>query len=134
MKKIKIIKIKVKENYSYKRKVIINDLLLSISIGIHDFEKIKKQQVKFNIEIDISPSLMPSESSLKSIVNYEYIVRIITNLTKKKHYNLIESLAEEIFLKLFEDKNIKKIKIKIEKTEIIKNTSSVGIQIIKKRI
>tara|TARA_B100000795_G_C22608297_1_gene364050 strand:- start:323 stop:727 length:405 start_codon:yes stop_codon:yes gene_type:complete len=134
MKKIKIIKIKVKENYSYKRKVIINDLLLSISIGIHDFEKIKKQQVKFNIEIDISPSLMPSESSLKSIVNYEYIVRIITNLTKKKHYNLIESLAEEIFLKLFEDKNIKKIKIKIEKTEIIKNTSSVGIQITKKRI
>ena len=109
-------------------------MLLSISIGIHDFEKIKKQQVKFNIEIDISPSLMPSESSLKSIVNYEYIVRIITNLTKKKHYNLIESLAEEIFLKLFEDKNIKKIKIKIEKTEIIKNTSSVGIQITKKRI
>ena len=42
-------------------------------------------------------------------------------------------LAEDIFLDLFENKNIIKIKLKIEKPEIIKNTASVGIEIIKKR-
>ena len=42
-------------------------------------------------------------------------------------------LAEDIFLILFKNKNIVKIKLRIEKPEIIKNTSSVGIEIIKKR-
>ena len=47
---MKIIKFK-KNQVKYKRKVIINDLILNIFIGIHNFEKQKKQRVKFNIEI-----------------------------------------------------------------------------------
>ena len=133
-KKFKIIKFKSKENFSYKRKIIINDLTLFISIGIHDFEKTKKQKVKFNINIDINPSLFPSEDKLNSIVNYEAIIREITKIAEDKHYELLETLAEEIFSKLFCNINIKKIKLKIEKTQIIKNTSSVGIEIVKKRL
>jgi dihydroneopterin aldolase len=133
-KNLKIIKLKSRKNYSYKRKVIISDLTLLISIGIHDFEKIKKQEVKFNINIDINPLLTPIENKLNSIVNYETVVKDVTRLTKNKHYELLETLAEDIFFILFKNTNIKKIKLKIEKTQIIKNTSSVGIEIIKKKL
>ena len=133
-KNLKIIKLKPKQNYFYKRKVLISDLTLQMSIGIHDFEKTKKQEVKFNINIDINPLLAPIESKLNSIVNYETIIRDVTNLAKKKHYELLETLAEAVFFELFKNTNIKKIKLKIEKTKIIKNTSSVGIEIIKKRL
>ncbi len=133
-KDLKVIKFKAKKNYSYKRKVIINDLTLLISVGIHDFEKIKKQEVRFNIDIEINPSLFPSEKRLNSIVNYEIIIKSITKITKNKHYELLETLAEDIFFELFKNININKIKLKIEKTQIIKNTSSVGIEITKKKI
>mgnify|MGYP001225124535 FL=1 len=133
-KKLKIIKLKPKQNYSYKRKVLISDLTLLMSIGIHDFEKIKKQEVKFNINIDINPLLAPIENKLNSIVNYETVVKDVTRLTKNKHYELLETLAEDIFFILFKNTNIKKIKLKIEKTQIIKNTSSVGIEITKKKL
>ena len=133
-KKFKIIKLRPKQDYSYKRKVLINDLTLLMSIGIHDFEKIKKQEVRFNIIIDINPLLTPIEKKLNSIVNYETVVKDVTRLTKNKHYELLETLAEEIFFILFKNTNIKKIKLKIEKTQIIKNTSSVGIEITKKRL
>jgi hypothetical protein len=53
-KNIKIINFQKKEEYSYKRKVIITDLVFDTSIGIHDFEKKKKQQIKFKIEIYIN--------------------------------------------------------------------------------
>ena len=56
-KNIKIISFQKKEEYSYKRKVIIKDLVFNTSIGIHDFEKKKEQQIKFNIEIYINPLL-----------------------------------------------------------------------------
>ena len=135
MKKIeKVLKLRSKKIYSYKRKVLISDLSLLISVGIHDFEKVKKQKVKFNIIIDINPSLFPIENKLNSIVNYETIVKTVTKITKNKHYELLETLADDIFYELFMNINILKIKLKIEKTQIIKNTSSVGIEIIKKRL
>ena len=133
-KNLKIIRLKRKQNYFYRRKILISDLTLLISIGIHDFERNKKQEVKFNINIDINPSLFPIEDKLNSIVNYETVVKIITKLTKNKHYKLLETLAEDIFDQLFKNINIQKIKLKIEKTQIIKNTSSVGIEITKKRL
>ena len=133
-KKLEIIKLRPKQDYSYKRKVLISNLTLLMSIGIHDFEKIKKQEVKFNIIIDINPLLTPIEKKLNSIVNYETVVKDVTKLTKNKHYELLETLAEDIFFTLFKNTNIKKIKLKIEKTQIIKNTSSVGVEITKKRL
>ena len=133
-KKFKIIRLRPKQDYSYKRKVLISDLTLLMSVGIHDFEKIKKQEVKFNINIDINPLLAPIENKLNSIVNYETVIKNVTKLTKKKHYELLETLAEDIFFELFKNTNIQKIKLKLEKTQIIKNTSSVGIEILKKRL
>ena len=132
-KNIKIINFHKKEEYSYKRKVIITDLVFNTSIGIHDFEKEKEQQIKFNIVIDINPLLKAAENDLNTIVNYESVVNEIKSVTRKKHYNLLETLAEDIFFSLFLNKNIIKIKLRIEKPKIIKNTSSVGIEIIKKR-
>ena len=48
---MKIIKLKLKEKFKYKKKVIIKNLILNIFVGIHAFEKKKKQRVRFNIEI-----------------------------------------------------------------------------------
>ena len=132
-KNIKIINFQKEKEYSYKRKVIITDLIFNTSIGIHDFEKEKEQQIKFNIEININPLLKATDNDLNSIVNYESVINKIKLITQKKHYNLLETLAEVIFSNLFVSKNIIKIKLRIEKPEIIKNTSSVGIEIIKKR-
>ena len=132
-KNIKIINFQKKEEYTYKRKVIITDLVFNTLIGIHDFEKAKEQQIKFNTEIDINPLLKVTGNDLNSIINYESVINKIKLITQKKHYNLLETLAEDIFSSLFLNKNIMKIKLRIEKPDIIKNTSSVGIEIIKKR-
>tara|TARA_Y100000817_G_C16560484_1_gene412950 strand:- start:17 stop:421 length:405 start_codon:yes stop_codon:yes gene_type:complete len=126
---MKIIKFKTKKGYSYKRKIFVRDLVLKILVGIHNFEKKKKQRVKFNVEINIDPMLSPHENNLNTIVNYEDVIKTIKKITNKKHYLLLETLSEDIFFKLFKDSKIKKIKLRIEKLDIIKNTSSVGIEV-----
>ena len=130
---MKIIKFKQKRSYSYKRKILIKDLVLKMLIGIHNFEKKKKQRVKFNLVINIDQNLIPNDKDLKSIVNYEQIIKIITKITSRKHYLLLETLAEKIFFKLFENPRIKKILLRIEKLDVIKNTTSVGIELEKTR-
>ena len=130
---MKIIKFKQKKIYNYKRKVLIKDLELKMLIGIHNFEKKKKQRVRFNLVINIDQNLFPNDNDLKSIVNYEKVIKTIKRITTKKHYPLLETLAEKIFSKLFENLKIKKILLRIEKLDVIKNTTSVGVEIEKTR-
>ena len=128
---MKILKFKNKQKFRYSKKIIVKDLILLLSVGIHQFEKLEKQRVKFNIEITTDPNLKPD---IKSIVNYESVINDIKRLTKKMHFELLEGLSESLFNEMFKNKKIKKIKLKIEKLDIIKETSSVGIEVIKTRI
>ena len=131
---LKVIKIdKSKSLFNYEKKILINDLILDLKLGYYDFEKEKPQKVKFSLEIDYQDKKPSNDKDIKSIVNYGTIFRLITKLVKKKHYNFLETLAEAVFDELFKDKRIAKIMLKIEKLEILKQCSSVGIQITKKR-
>jgi len=132
---LKIVKIdKSKNLFNYEKKILINDLILDLKLGYYDFEKEKPQKVKFSLEIDYKDKKPSNDKDLKSIVNYSKVVRLIKKLVKNKHYNFLETLAEDVFDELFKDKRIEKINLKIEKLEIMKDCSSVGIQISKKRI
>ena len=131
---LKIVKInKNKSLFNYEKKILINDLVLDLKLGYYDFEKEKAQKVKFSLEIDYEDKKPTNDKDVKSIVNYGIVVKLITKLVKKRHYNFLETLAEAVFDELFKDKRIGKIMLKIEKMEILKECTSVGIQITKKR-
>ena len=131
---LKIIKIEKDKNlFNYEKKILIKELLLELKLGYYDFEKEKPQKVKFSLEIDYEDKKPTNDKDIKSIVNYGTVVKLITKLVKKKHYNFLETLAEDAFDELFKDRRIGKILLKIEKLEILKECASVGIQITKKR-
>ena len=130
----KIVELKpIKEKSTIKRTVFIKDFVIEEIIGIHEHEKIKKQKIKFNIILDIKQSSIPDEKNIKSIVDYEKITNTLENLTKSKKYNFLESLAEDSFKEIFEDKRINSVTMKIEKPEAIKNAESVGVEVFKTR-
>ena len=131
---LKVVKIdKNKSLFNYEKKILIKELTLDLKLGYFDFEKDKTQKVKFTLEIDYRDKKPTNDKDLKSIVNYDKIVKLIKKLVKNKHYNFLETLAEDVFDELFKDKRIDKITLQIEKLEIMKDCSSVGIQISKKR-
>ena len=131
---LKIVRIdKNKSLFNYEKKILIKDLTLDLKLGYYDFEKEKKQKVKFSLEVDYEDKKPTSDKDIKSIVNYDKIVKLITKLVKNRHYNFLETLAEDVFDELFKDQRIDKIVLQIEKLEILKQCTSVGIQISKKR-
>ena len=131
---LKIVKIDKNRNlFNYEKKILIKELILDLKLGYYEFEKEKSQKVKFTLEVDYRDKKPTNDKDLKSIVNYSKIVKLIKKLVKNKHYNFLETLAEDVFDELFKDKRIDKISLQIEKLEIMKDCSSVGIQISKKR-
>ena len=130
----KIIELKTEKTINTtKRRVFIKDFTIKEIIGIHNHEKIKKQKIKFNIIIDVDQNSIPDENNIRSIVDYEKITKKLENLAKNKNYNFLESLAEDSFKEIFEDKRINSAKIKIEKPDAIKGAESVGVEVFKTR-
>ena len=118
---------------SIRRTVFIKDFIIQEIIGIHEHEKTKKQKIKFNIVVNVDQNTVPDEKDIKSIVDYEKITNKLENLVKIKKYNFLESLAEDSFKEIFEDKRVNSIKINIEKPDAIKNADSVGVEVFKNR-
>jgi len=130
----KIIELKPDNNKSsIRRTVFIKDFIVQEIIGIHEHEKTEKQKIKFNIVVNVNQNTVPDEKDIKSIVDYEKITNKLENLAKNKKYNFLESLAEDSFKEIFEDKRINSVKIKIEKPDAIKNADSVGVEVFKNR-
>jgi len=130
----KVLELKLSKNKNtIKRSVLIKDFIVNEIIGILKYEKINKQKIIFNIVIDVNKNTLPDENNISSIVDYEKITNKLENLTKYKNYNFLESLAEDFFKEIFEDKRINSIKIKIEKPDAIENAKSVGVEVFKNR-
>ena len=135
MKKSNILKLvnQKKPKFNYKKKILIKGLILDLKLGYYEFERNRKQKVRFNVDAEYSSKKPSNDKDIKSIINYGKIVKLITRLINKKHYNFLETLAEDVFDELFKDKRIDKIDLQIEKLEILKECSSVGIKISKER-
>tara|TARA_Y100001958_G_C21000252_1_gene384302 strand:+ start:216 stop:617 length:402 start_codon:yes stop_codon:yes gene_type:complete len=128
---MKIIKFKKKLNYKNKRKVIIKNLIIDMFIGIHAFEKRGKQRVRFNITITTDSNIEPNRKELSTILDYEKVIKNLHLLANKRHYDLLEELSESIFEIIFKNKLVKKVNLKLEKLDVIKDAESVGIEVSK---
>ena len=124
--------IQLKESNTTKEEIIlINDLNLNAIFGFYDYEKIKEQELVFNLKLYIK-SGDHQDKKLDQIVDYDKIIYIIKNILKNK-INFLETLAEKIIDEIFSNRRILKIYLKIEKPQAIKECKSVGYEIIKTR-
>ncbi len=130
MSEKKIIHLK-EQFFSEEAAVLINNLNLNVKFGFYEHEKLKKQKLIFNIKLFIEPDKY-SDKDLQEIVDYDKVIKIIKNILKDQ-INFLETLADRIIKKIFEDSRIYKIYIKIEKPDAIKECKSVGYTITKKR-
>ena len=110
-------------------KILIKSLVLNASIGIHEFEKKKKQKISISLEIDAEDNIPYVNHKIENFVSYEFIVKDIKKLINKGHVELLETLGENIFEICFNDPRIQKVKVKLEKLEVFSEADSVGIEI-----
>ncbi len=112
-------------------KIFIKDLIIEMSVGIYEHEKASKQRVIINIILDVESNAGKSLASIDDVVSYENIVNQIKDATTEKHYDLLEELAEKIAETCKNEDKVHKATISLEKPDIIYNTRSVGIEIIR---
>jgi dihydroneopterin aldolase len=110
-------------------KVFIKGLEVLLSVGIYDHEKTKPQRVIINVIFDVTENSGKPLKSIDEVVSYEKAVEIIREVTARRHYDLLEELAEEIVKNLKFDNRIERITLSLEKPDIIEGAVGVGVEI-----
>ena len=98
-------------------------------IGLLDWEKLTRQVLKMDIEVEVNLRQAGSSDDIKDTVNYAEISQAIINFSKTEDNDLIETLAENICQHLFNTFNIQTIRLSIEKIGVVTQAKSVGIKI-----
>lgn len=110
-------------------RILIQDLKLKMSIGIYERERKAAQTVLATIHLDVESNQSRPLVKVSEIVSYEEVIRDIQTLAASKHYELAERLAEDIASLCLNDKRVRVAEIKVVKTEIMTETTGVGVQI-----
>ncbi len=109
--------------------ILINQLSLMASIGILETERATKQSLLISLEIKVKTPEAVNSGKIEDAVCYGVIVDKIKGLVDSQHFDLLETLAQDIVNKCLSDDRILFYKITLEKPDIIKECQSVGIQI-----
>ena len=93
----------------------IEELSFECIIGILDFERIKKQKVIIDLQIDY-------EYTNNFFINYAEVISLIENEMINKKYELLETALNSLEIKLLSTyPKIKSFHLKITKPNIINN-------------
>lgn len=111
------------------RHVFIRDLILDSYIGVYNHEKNNCQKIRVNVDLSVMENTHSLDDNIDNVVCYEKIAKAIETIVKSGHVHLVETLAENIAEMNLQDSRVSCVRVRVEKLEAIKNTTSVGIEI-----
>ncbi len=97
-------------------KVNIDDLTFDCIIGILDFERVKEQRVILNISFEYF-----FEEDNSNFIDYSEVVSLVENIMIKEKFELIENAILFIRKELKSKYEMKNLKVKISKPDILPN-------------
>ena len=119
------------KNTNIVKKILIKDLIIEKIFGFYPKEKSTPQKLKFNIKLELNNQIIFDDENLKSIVDYDEIIKLINDTLDKK-INFLETLGEEISEEILKNNKIEAVELQIEKIDILKK-GSVGFEINKRK-
>ncbi len=114
-------------------KILIRDLLIRGILGIHDWEREKKQDILVNIEIEADCRAAGRSDDFRDAVDYRAIAKRTIALVEESSFFLVERLAEEIAALCLEDERVGLARVRVEKPGAVRFSQSVGVEVERRR-
>jgi 7,8-dihydroneopterin aldolase/epimerase/oxygenase len=111
--------------------LILEGLSLTMGLGIHAHEQ-APQRVVVDVRIDCIYSAAPSGDRIDEALDYDAIHRGIGDLAASRHFNLQETLCEEIAALCLADPRVERVTVRSCKPDIFPN-ARVGCEIVRNR-
>lgn len=97
--------------------IFVKDMIVEMAIGIYKEEKGRLQRVRVNVIAE--PKIWPdaARDNIELTLSYERIIKHIKDNTHGRHFNLVETVADNIAAACLSDGKIRKITVRVEKLD-----------------
>ncbi|MCM8538752.1 MAG: dihydroneopterin aldolase [Lentisphaeraceae bacterium] len=110
-------------------KIYLTNINVDILIGINPEERINKQSVVINAVLKTDCKKVAQSDDISDAVDYSIIHDQIVEHANSTHYDLIETLAENVAAICLQNKAVAECTVKVDKPEALEFAESVAIEI-----
>lgn len=106
----------------------IEDYKIHCIIGSHAYERNEDQEISLDIEMRVNFLECVQTDSIVDTVDYSEIVKVCSELAKKRRYHLLETLAFETVHALMEAFSPLAVKVRVNKKGAVPLAQGVSVE------
>ena len=107
----------------------IKNLSLRTFIGFNPEEKVNKQIVLVNMEMEVDvPARALETDEPEGIYDYKKITKQVISLVEEGRFNLLEALTQKILDLVMSDPMVKKATVQVDKPGALRFAESVSVE------
>lgn len=110
-------------------KILLDSLEVMADIGFHEFEIGAPQRLLVTVEVWLDDHDPPPGDDPGGAWDYDHLRKQVMELAAARRYNLQETLAEAIYLRLAAMRGVKALRVTTSKPDIYPNARGVGVEI-----
>lgn len=115
------------------RRIFLKNYRAQMSLGVHSHEKAKKQLVIINVDLYFDAAVPSQGDEIESVVDYDFLRAEIQRISQERHFNLQETLCEEILSICLAKQGVLAARISTEKPEAYPDCDAVGYELFWRR-
>jgi len=109
-------------------RILLDQLEVMADIGFHEFEIGTPQRLIVTVEVWLENSAAPLDDDPDQAWDYDYVRNQVMELAGARRYNLQETIAEAIYLRLAAMRGVKALRVTTSKPDIYEDARGVGVE------
>lgn len=109
--------------------VFIQGLKIDTVIGIYDWEREIRQDVTLDIEMSTDIKAAIEMDHINQALDYKAVSKRLIEFVQLSEFRLVETLAEKITQIIIEEFGVEKVKLTLNKGEVVTGAQGVGVVI-----
>lgn len=119
------------ETFAGLRHVFIRGLELIGSIGIYEHEKRYEQRIVVSVDLAVRDRYDGRSDRIGDVYDYDQAISAIKRIVDSGHFNLLETMAERIAEACLANRDVERVKVRLEKPDVLPACRAVGIEIVR---
>jgi len=115
------------------RRVFVREMELIGSVGVYEHEHRYEQRVVVSLDLEVRDQYDGASDDISQVYDYDLAIQAVKDALASGHFNLVETLAERIANACFADRRVQKVRVRIEKPDVLPSCAGVGIEIERSR-
>lgn len=109
--------------------IFIKNLRIETLIGVYDWEKEQRQEVLFDIHVEVDTSESAISDDIRDAVNYKTITDRVVAFVQSQQFDLVEALAESVASIILAEFATSCVHIQLTKPGVVHGGADVGVRI-----